>query len=231
MKEFIEKFQKTSFFQEILQEREVIAILLLGSRIVGVIDEESDYDLVALVPNGSYQDVGKEKYLRYKDKKVHWYYTPITEWYKQQENGVLVYLCPLQFYNLTEDFILYKNPKWEKHINFLLNKKKQISDLAARALHFYYNGYIQEIIATNTIKEKDHSKFLYHLSVASYFLLDEPLDIEFLKKIKRIRWQPVEDKYKEQAIIRLNKMQTYIQNNPINLFEEKNRFYNEWRNL
>ena len=70
-------------------------------------------------------------------------------------------------------------------------------------------------------------KYLYHLCTSSYYLLEEEINKDFLRELKRIREQPVTEEYKQLAIKRLKLYKDYIEAHPIdfeiaseNLFKE-----------
>ena len=49
-----------------------------------------------------------------------------------------------------------------------------------------------------------------------YDITKQNLDIEFLTKIKRIRWQEIDEKYLKQCVDILGKFKDYMQNIDIN---------------
>ena len=226
--EFILDFRKSSFFKEILSEKEVIAILLLGSQSVGVTDERSDYDLAILIPDGQYEDIGQLRYLKYREKKVHWYFTPVTNWYERQNNGVLIYLCPLQIYNLQDAFVIYKNPKWSKEFDFILAQKKRIGQIAAYRLFDHYRGLITSILESQEITIEQRTKFLYHLCIASYYLLEDDLEIDKLKQIKRMRWQEIDQESIELILNRLKVFKEHMDWLQPDIDKEIQSFYEDW---
>ena len=116
----------------------------------------------------------------------------------------------IQFRNLNSDTILYQNKEYESQINELLSEKETISNNSCKALYNRLKELVDNIISDNAISEKNYTKMIYHLCLSAYYLnVDEP-DISFLKKIKRIRWQPVSDEYKILAVERLKILKSLL---------------------
>lgn len=213
---FIEDFKKTSYYKELFESSEVLAIYILGSTCVGITDQNSDYDITILTLDGEYIDASKYKYLMYNGKKVHWYYFPIRSLF-DLNNGNLKILCPLQLRNVCKDVIIYENPKYIDKLHTLYAMKDAVSTMAAYLLFKEREAYINEVLSEGHILEKHYTKYLYHLCLASYYLTGEEVNKDFLRVLKRIRWQPVPDEYKNLAVERLKIYKTYIENNPVDI--------------
>jgi predicted nucleotidyltransferase len=65
MKQFIESLKRTSYYNKFFERGEVIAIYILGSRSIGIIDEQSDYDIVVITTDGEIEDPSNIEYLKY----------------------------------------------------------------------------------------------------------------------------------------------------------------------
>lgn len=228
MKEFIDAFKKSSYYQELFKSSEILAIFLLGSTCTGIVDDNSDYDITILTLNGDYIDSSKYEYLMYKDKKVHWYYHPIKDVFslahKIQELKVL---CPIQLRNLCDDFIIYENPKYKDSLQSLYKIKTEISKLGMYLLYNMRKDYVGAIINNGYVGKKHYSKWLYHLCLSSYYIMNEEPNKDFLRVLKRIKWEPVPDEYKQLAIERLQIYKNYIEQNPLNITEELDKLYKQ----
>ena len=215
MTEFIEAFKNTSYYKTLIGSAEIVCIYIGGSMCCGITDERSDYDLVILTLDNEYIDASKYEYLRYKDKKVHWYYRPIEHIVRLDTKDMKAAIGTVILKGFRDECIIYKNPKYIDVIDNLYDTKDDISDLGARHLFEIKKEYIDDILAEGKILEKHYSKHLYQLCLASYYLLHNDPDKDFLISLKRIRWQPVSDEYKKLAVDRLKIYKDYIENNPI----------------
>lgn len=210
---FILEFKKTAYYNELIKNKNVICIYIAGSNCTGLADEFSDYDLIVLTLNGDFIDVSKTLYLNYKGKKVHWYYFPIKGFFDISYDG-LTLLCPIQLRKFSEDLVIYKNPNYLHILEKLLIIKNKISDLAIYRFYDTYKTKLTKILAQNEILNQDYSKFLYHLCFCTYCLLNEDVDLEFLKDLKLILRRQVRDETKQQAIKYLKLGVDYINKFP-----------------
>lgn len=218
MREFIEKFKQTSYYKRLFNT-EVIGIYLLGSRCTGIIDERSDYDITIITLDGEgIIDVSKYKYLMYQGKKVHWYYRSLKDLYgtdDSYEHGK-GYVGAMLTRNICEEVTIYENPKYSEQLQELHSNKYEISKNAIYRLYNELEKYINDVISEGEVLEKHYTKFLYHLCLASYYICGEEIkdtDKDFLRSIKRIKWQPVPDEYKNLAVERLKTLKAYVKSN------------------
>lgn len=228
MKDFINAFKKTSYYQNLIDTYEVLGIFLLGSMSTGIIDERSDYDIMVVTLHDSFEDSSRYEHLMYKGKKVHWYRNSIKDSYNPIHNSLKV-LCPIQLRNLCEDLVIYENPKYLDKLQIIYKMKNELSNLGVYRLFEIRKDYVEEILRAGKILEEHHSKYLYHLCLASYYLLDEEPDKDFLRILKRIRWQPVPDDYKQLAVERLKIYKNYIEQNPLDVEKELEKLSQQLR--
>lgn len=205
MNTLMRKFRNSIYYKRLFINHNVVMIYLSGSRLSGITDDISDFDIIIIVDEDVNIHDHINEYVMYKDKvKIHWYYVPFNKFeyfstYGQQLNiigGIL-------FRNINDEYILYKNNKYITEINSLIERKNIISKNSSISLYNLLESLVDSIIDDNYISEKNYTKMIYQLCLSSYYLRDEKPDIEFLKSIKRIRWQPVSDEYKKLAIERL----------------------------
>lgn len=220
MKQFIESLKCTSYYNKFFERGEVIAIYILGSRSIGIIDEQSDYDIVVITTDGEIEDPSNIEYLKYQGRKVHWYFRPITTLLSIHLKDLKGHLCPMQLRNLHEGLVIYSNPKYKTLLDVLNNIKNELSVLGAYTFYMAKEKYIAKILADQQILESSYSKILYHLCWASYYLTNEEPNEPFLASIKRIKWRPVPQEYKDLAVQRLQIYKNYIDNNPLDIVTE-----------
>ncbi len=225
---FINAFKNTSYYQSLFNHHnEILGIYILGSMSMDIIDERSDYDIVILTLDGEYIDASKYEHLIYKDRKVHWYYRSIESLFDSKHLDTQKYLCPIQLRNIREDLTIYENPKYINTLNKLYAIKDNLSKLGMYRLFEIQKTYINDVINESQILEKYYTKYLYHLCLASYYLTEEEPNKEFLRILKRIKWQPVSDVYKNLAVERLKIYKDYIETHPVDLKTSFNNLYME----
>jgi hypothetical protein len=199
MNEFITEFNNSKFLNFILEEspHPVKFIYITGSRLVGIIDDRSDYDIICVIEG---ENVRKESeyFIKYEDKLVHWIYISHDRFF-QEETHYWEYIGQNILKNLTEEHLLYVNDRFKEDVDKFIENKELLSFNGRRKLIKHFKNYIENIIEDGYIKEERYSKMLYHLCLTYYYENNIELEIEFLKELKRIRWQPVQEQYKIQC--------------------------------
>lgn len=214
--QFINDLKASPYFGRILNGHDVIMISLTGSRLIDMDDERSDFDLI-VITNDQEREEYVSEFLTYYTKKVHWHYVPVTKLIANEDGNLLTCNGEVEFVGLSEQKILYANPKHINVINFLQEKKDTVALVGAYGLVRFHNNLISRILNANEIKQEDHCKYIYHLCFASYVLLSEIPDKSFLTKIKRIRWRTVSDEHKSLAVERIRLLYNFVAEHPLNL--------------
>lgn len=222
---FVNEFTNTSYYKNLFNSAEVVLIYIGGSMCSTITDERSDYDITIITTDGEYIDASKYEYLMYNDRKVHWYYRPIKHLFETAHKDTKAYAGTMLLRELRDELIIYENPKYKDVLHNLYAIKDELSDLNAYRLFEVQYNYIDNVITDGAVLEKYYTKYLYQLCLASYYLTREEPDKDFLRTLKRIRWQPVSDEYKQLAVERLRIYKNYIKNHPINLDETFNNLY------
>ena len=216
--QFINELKASPYYQRIFGDREVVMISFTGSRLIDITDDRSDGDLMVLT-NDQKREEHVAEFLTYGSKKVHWHYVPITKLISNEGGTLLSCVGEVQFIGLSDNKIIYANPKYATTINFLKKHKKSVALVGSYGLVRFKNDLISGILNADEIKPENYTKFIYHLCFASYVLLQEMPNKNFLSSIKRIRWSPVSEEYRQLAIKRLRILQDFVTNNPVNLSE------------
>lgn len=210
--DFATEFQNSAFYHKLFDDQDVVMIYIAGSRICNVIDERSDYDLIVLTNNED-QDNPSE-FLMYKDKKVHWYWRNVDTFIETGGTYPMRYYGNVLFGYICDDCIIYKNKKYTDRINQLLEHKHEIGLNGAKLFYESQKQLVESICEKSRIDESDYTKFLGHLCVTSYYVLNEPVDPSVVLPAKRIRWQPVSDEIKAKIIERLRLLKNFIESEP-----------------
>lgn len=207
--EFIADLTNSKFYRVLFDGKDVVMIYIAGSRIYNVLDDRSDYDIV-VITNKDDQDYPNE-YLTYKGKKVHWYWRNIDNFIETGKTYTMRYYGNVLFGYICEDCIIYKNEKYADKINDLLNNKRDIAINGAKLFYNAMKPLVERICEKSRIDEFDYTKYLGHLCVTSYYVLNEPIDKELVLKAKRIRWQPVDEDTKGKIIERLRLLKDFME--------------------
>jgi hypothetical protein len=179
--DFIDAFRKSPYSSLIQKENQPYLIFIGGSRANKLADSHSDFDLVGLIPEQSKKVISK-CYLRYKGIKVHWYYSSIDDLIiNNSSDGAM------QGY-ANDNLEIWRNPDYNGAIDYFYSNSRDIAKCAS--CNFLLNDKSQEFlkrISGGTINFDDRHKILYHFAYASYLILEEDPDVDFLISLKKIQ--------------------------------------------
>ena len=209
LNDFIKDFKASRFYDLLFGGYDVVMIYVAGSQLYGARDDRSDYDLIVLV-NGDCRYEPNE-YLTYNGKKVHWYWLNIDTFIETGNSYPMQYYGNVLFGYICDDYIIYKNEKYIDRINQLLEHKHEIGLNGAKLFYESQKQLVESICKKSRIDESDYTKFLGHLCVTSYYVLNEPVDSSVVLPAKRIRWQPVRDEIKAKIVERLRLLKNFIE--------------------
>ena len=221
---FISDLKKSPYYGKYIFNNDIMCLYIGGSTSAGTRDEHSDFDLVAITVSGSSFDADKGIYLRYKGKKVHWYYWPVKEVFKLYNDCVWL-AGSIYFKNIKPEAIIYLNPEYEELWALLLQYNSAISRLACYKLFNTMQTEIATILDAKDILAITPHKGIYHLCLATNYLLNEKLNLEFLCDLKAICNRPPNPTTCKIALEVINTGLNYIKEFPINVEEELNKLY------
>lgn len=214
--QFINDLKSSPYYERILNGHDVIMVTLTGSRLIDIVDERSDFDLLVVTNDQSREEYVTE-FLTYYSKKVHWHYVPIQKLIANEDGNLLTCNGEVELVGLCEQKIVYANTKYSNIIKYLIDNKNNVALVGAYALVRFHNELISRILNANEIKQEDYCKYIYHLCFASYVVLSETPDKTFLANIKRIRWRKITDEYKNLAVDRIRLLRNYVTEHPVDL--------------
>ena len=210
-KEFVTELKCCPWYEKMFDVSPVIMIHLTGSRLYGITDNYSDYDLSVVCDKEKIIENKPNVFFAWRGKKVHWNWLPISLYTKYYTQATpMQNLGLFDFYNIGEEKIVYKNEYYSETTQNLLLNKEEISQNGARNFINQYSNYIKQISETGYVDENHYTKILSHLCRIYYKICNEQIDNNFICSIKRIRWRPVSTEYKVKAADCLKKLSEYI---------------------
>lgn len=192
MHKFISDFTSSSYYKQIITTYpEVVAAYIGGSRVYGLENEHSDYDITVIVNEDSafYNPIGQH-YLTYKGTTVHWYFLTVNQLLSEDYIDIYEYLGRLTLCQVNKNnTFIYKNPKYENLLTFLLVKCDTLAKIWSTRIFQESPQKIEKLIkAVNqeyTSKDYKFIKRTYFLMLASYWLLQDELDYDFLYNLNQ----------------------------------------------
>ena len=232
MNEFIYKFKQTSYYKNLFNiEEDILLIYIGGSRCFNTSHEFSDYDITIITSGGSFKDAIDECYVTYKGQKIHWYYCPIQWLFKTDHTDMYHYIGALTLRCIDSSTILYKNNNYNNVINHLYKLSKKLLPIVCYCLFEFKRASVMEVIQEDIAINEYSAKTLYYMCLASYFVMDEPLDTTLLRKLSLSKHNiHVDTETKEKAIKRLQLYRDYITNNPVDIDKQAAELYSVLQN-
>lgn len=183
----------------ICNNQKVLAIALVGSRSIGVVDQWSDYDLLVITDDTDISINNKlDCYIVYNNEiGIHWYQYSKNLLFDVNKPRAILEFC---------DFWLLPQEKyiaiWD--LAFIEQLKKFVNENAnAGCIAFYNNIYKSTINQVLEGKELPKTKLLYHLCVVSHFLDKTELNYKFLNELKRIKYLEISEECRSYCIERV----------------------------
>lgn len=208
MQQMIYDLIHSKYYQKLFEFDDVAMIYVGGSRILGCIDDRSDYDLMVVTKNKS--NYSKKEFLLYKDKKIHWYFQCVDAFLGVQQLNIMNCVGLTGFDYIREELIIYKSPEYLDTINYLFENKTKIARLGDILGYRCREELINNIVSDGFISDGNKTKHLYMLCAMYYDIVGQDLDLEFLTKIKRIKWQDIDEKYLKQCVDVLKRFKEYM---------------------
>ena len=224
----IEDLKQSSFLPIVCEPIEhCIFAYVSGSRLSGLADDMSDIDIVVILDseNAVYKYTGRylkywindEKYLtvQWFPKSIEQVFTTSNRW--NDSKKLQIAGLPL-FRNLTEEYIIYKNPKYQHIIDNFLKYKEQIANFGVYKLYNVHQNIICQFLAT---KQLTNFRIFTQLCYATEVLKQFPIKEQILTTIRNIKYNhnPDLDYIYEQLLF----LSIYIHDNPLDLQTEANR--------
>ena len=116
------------------------------------------------------------------------------------------------FANITDDVIVYSNTEYEAVCKLLISNKNSIAANGVNRVCEHYSQLINSVVEAGKVLPQHYSKILAHLCVTSLAVTGEQLCDEtrdFIRQLKRIRWQPVSDEAKSWCVTRLTMLKLF----------------------
>ena len=204
--QLINELKETSYWDLLFRENTIIAYFG-GSELIGFKDERSDFDIMCITSNKPRSNEYDE-FLIWNDKKVHFIYHSIDEIETRNLKRLgLTTLTQMQALKENNTVFLNKN---DKLLNMLLTKCDEYLEEGLVEMSRELSNLIEKIVTQNAINDEDKTKYLYHLVYAKRKYFKEPIEEEYLRQLKRIRWKPIEVKYISECIKDLNDINNKI---------------------
>ena len=225
LNDFISELKTCPYYDCIFNGHDVIMIYVAGSRLYGVTDSLSDYDLIVVVNEKKYTE--RNMYLTYEGKKVHWYYIPLKMILsmEMEQASALNFFGNTIFGFIDDDKVVYENPNYKNTISALKSEKYNIGLMGVATFYNSQTKHVEAVLSAGTVEKEQCSKLLSHLCVASYFVLGEEIGKDFITSVKRIRWQPVCDEYKQKIVERFRLLKEYLDKHPVDITSTSETIY------
>lgn len=229
-KQFITDLKQSSFLKNVCEYPEhIVMAYVAGSRLLGTATEHSDIDIIIIAddPKYTYSHCGQSLKYKYSDTKTisaHWFSKSIEEFFatpgKWLDQSGLEIMGMVQFLNLTEDFIIYRNEAYDYIFQNFLRYKHRIATFGAYKFITKNYSIVENILNGVDRYFNAHPRHVARLCYLADFL--EGLPNQYYELIKEIKYHPDKNKHLEFVKERLSFLVEYLANNPMSLeLEEK----------
>lgn len=224
---FIADLKKSPYYNKWIFNDNILCLYVGGSISANTSDENSDFDLIAITLSGNSFDASHEVYLKYKGKKVHWYYWPVKEVFKLYNDSVWL-AGSIYFKNIRPELIIYIKPGYQKLWELLIEYRESISKLACYQLFELMKKEIEQVLSNKDILAISPNKGIYHLCLATSYLTNEQYNLDLLRDLKPICRRPPSQSSNEAAVEIISKGLAYVKSFPINSVLELEKIYSDF---
>lgn len=224
---FIYDLKTSPYYNRLIFNDDILCLYIGGSISANTSDENSDFDLIAITLSGDSFDASREVYLKYKGKKVHWYYWPIKEVFKLYNDSVWL-AGSIYFKNIRPELIIYIKSEYQKLWELLIEYRDSISNLACYQLFETMKKEVTKILEAKSIYAISPHKGIYHLCLATSYLLEEDIDLELLRDLKTICRRKPSQISNQAAIEIINKGLVYTRTASIDINNELKNLYDDF---
>jgi hypothetical protein len=216
-KEFKDELLASSFFDKyIIKDKNVVAIVIGGSRSTGIVDDSSDFDLRVFTTEDA-DEVPLES-LRWKGIRVHWYYRSVKKLLDIEGKEPIDLFGLALMWKIDPQFpdnIIYRNPAYKSIFDLIVARKHDISRYYFYAHFEALKDYHKLVTSAIYLKPEFYDKKLYQFCLASYYLLGQQYDADFLSAVKRIYVNPTSKEIREEVMRRTRLLGEFISQNPL----------------
>lgn len=132
----------------------------------------------------------------------------------QQPNFKLRNIGWAQFRNITDNYILYENPKYKTFISTIIGQKLEISLFNMYLFYLSKLEVIEEIIAAANVPPRCRLRSLYHFCWMYDVLVQNSIDREFILPVKHIMDIPVTETVLNEIFKKINYVHNYFSLHP-----------------
>ena len=212
MDQIIEELKRSKFYK-ILQETdgdEIICIYIGGSRVYGLQDDDSDYDINLVCRH--YNEHAKE-YLGYDDRIViEWFNNNLDDYKLKTTDQLLSAMRNFGMNFITDDVIIYKGPHADEFLSLRNNNKINGVDAGLRNI---YNLLKKDVVLPILAGQEKmlaavDTKGVYHLCIGYHYLANTPMNKNFIMQVKKTHYNELPLEVKQYVVNCLNGLSRYI---------------------
>lgn len=226
--QFIEDFKESSIYHSIINDNsaEVIMLWLTGSALLTPDSTTNDYDICVLVknkPQESEQTLWKIygrpgsyfAYYKAQNKVAQWIYNDIAD-ITSITSTPLDNIGWAQFSQIKEEYVIYRNPKYNAFIEALFEIRREISDYALYLFAKSATQHFKECMITDDLRTfrrnfEKPAKILGHICWAADMLQGNTPDDEKIETIKHNLLENVPENCYEYILKSAAYLETYLQ--------------------
>lgn len=196
----LDSFKQTPYYQELIKNKKVLAIYLVGSRSIHLERDVSDLDMIVILDKKvDCPERSIAVRLSYKGIAVHYNSYGYTELFSEDQLTKTEKLFVQQlFFNKEPPYAVYLSEKGKKLQKFFVDNQKKLKILGAK-LVMQSHSHTMKSLGYKPVRAHAISKWLYHPIMACEILTDT-VDTDFLFNLKSCTFRDY-DKHTVQTIL------------------------------
>ena len=187
MKDFLNSYKNSKYYPKLFEvDDDIIIAYVGGSFSFQTNHNDSDFDINVITNGGEFFSVYFDWHLKYKGRKVHWYYRPVVDFFKLTCYDLTDYIGVLTLLHIPQENVVYLNPKYEKQWNYLYENRDLLLKHICIELGISCKSFINFVLSRNNL-ECSYAQRTYFASIAAYYHLGISHDFELLKRVSKAK--------------------------------------------
>lgn len=187
MNTFINEYKNSIYYPRLFEvDSDIIIAYLGGSYSFKTNHDKSDYDINVITLDSDFFSVYFDWHLKYKSKTVHWYYRPVSDFFRLTCYDLIDYVGVLTLLHIPKENIIYLNPKYEHQWNYLYDHRDQLLKHICIELGLSVKSFINFVLESDLLKARQAQR-VYFICLAAYYHLNIAPDYVLLKKVSKAK--------------------------------------------
>ena len=186
---FFKTLRESEFFKTNINRYKTIGVFLIGSRGLNIDNVYSNYDILCIIDEEEYEEQESSTWI-YNDDEVSWFYCSYNDFVNQLNlESPWAITSRIQLGLAPQDYQIYQNEEYNEYNYWLfMNRKKLVKPYIKILYNRLKDTLIFPILKGELTQVYYKTKLLSHLYFCVQFLTHQPVDADFMFRLKEVKY-------------------------------------------